>query len=38
VEAFFVVVTACVLLGFAAWAVVALRHVLTLSDRRPGDD
>jgi hypothetical protein len=38
VEVFFVVVTACVLLGFAAWAVVALRQVLTLCDRRPGDD
>jgi len=38
VEAFFVVVTACVLLGFGVWALVALRRVLTVSDRRPGGD
>jgi hypothetical protein len=36
-EVFFVVLTACVLLGFGAWALLAVRHVLTLSGRRPGD-
>jgi len=38
VEAFFVVVTACVLLAVGVWALVALRHLLTLTDRRPGDE
>jgi hypothetical protein len=43
VEAFFVVVTACVLLGVGIWALVAKRHLLTFTDpdptqRRPGDD
>jgi hypothetical protein len=38
VEAFFVAVTACVLLGLATWALVASRRLLTLTDRRSGDD
>jgi hypothetical protein len=43
VEAFFVVVTACVLLGVGVWALAAVRRLLTLShpdptQRRPGDD
>jgi hypothetical protein len=43
VEAFFVVVSACVLLGVGVWALVAVRHLLTMtrpdpSQRRPGDD
>jgi hypothetical protein len=41
VEAFFVVVTACVLLGVGVWALVALRRLVSLTDstqRRPGDD
>jgi hypothetical protein len=37
VEAFFVVVMACVLLGVGAWALVAMRHLLSLADRRSGD-
>jgi hypothetical protein len=36
-EVFLVVLTACVLLAFGAWALVALRHVLTLSGSRSGD-
>jgi hypothetical protein len=38
VEAFFVAVTVCVLLAVAVWALVAARRLLTLTDRRPGDD
>jgi hypothetical protein len=38
VEAFFVVVTACVLLGVGIWALVATRHLLTFTDRSRGDD
>jgi hypothetical protein len=38
VEAFFVVVTACVLLGVGIWALVAMRHLLTFTDRSRGDD
>jgi hypothetical protein len=38
VEAFFVVVTACVLLGVGVWALAAMRHLFTLTDRRSGDD
>jgi hypothetical protein len=38
VEAFFVVVMAGVLLGVGLGAVAAARHLLTLSDRRPGED
>jgi hypothetical protein len=38
VEAFFVVVMACVLLGVGIWALVAKRHLFTFTDRRPGDD
>jgi hypothetical protein len=43
VEAFFVAVTAAVLLALAAWALVAARHLLDVtrpdpSQRRPGDD
>jgi len=38
VEAFFVVVTACVLLGVGIWALVAVRHLFTFTDRNPGDD
>ncbi|WP_281273642.1 hypothetical protein [Nocardioides pocheonensis] len=42
-EAFFVAVTVAVLLGFALWALLAARHLLTLTapdptQRRPGDD
>jgi hypothetical protein len=38
VEAFFVVVMACVVLGVAIGALVAMRHLFTFTDRRPGDD
>jgi hypothetical protein len=38
VEAFFVVVMACVLLGVGVWALTAMRHLLNLTDRRSGDD
>jgi hypothetical protein len=38
VEAFFVIVMAGVLLGVGVWALVAMRHLLTLTHRRPGDD
>jgi hypothetical protein len=43
VEAFFVVVSACVLLGVGIWALAAMRHLFTLTQpdstqRRPGDD
>jgi hypothetical protein len=38
VEAFFVVVMAVVLLGVGVWALAAMRHLFTLTDRRPGDD
>jgi hypothetical protein len=38
VEAFFVVVTACVLLGVAVWALVSVRRLFTLTDRPTGDD
>jgi hypothetical protein len=43
VEAFFVVVMACALLGVGVWALVAARHVFTFThtdstQRRPGDD
>jgi hypothetical protein len=38
VEAFFVVVMACVLLGVGIWALVAMRHLFTFTDRRSGDD
>lgn len=37
VEAFFVVVMAAVLLGIALGALAAIRHLLTLSDRRTGE-
>jgi hypothetical protein len=37
-EAFFVVVLAGVLLGVGAWALLAVRRLLALTDRRPGDD
>jgi hypothetical protein len=38
VEAFFVVVMAGVLLAVGVWAVTAMRHLFTFTDRRPGDD
>jgi hypothetical protein len=47
VEAFFVVVMACVLLGVAIWALAAMRHLFRFtqhdsaqhdSTRRSGDD
>jgi hypothetical protein len=42
VEAFFVVVMACALLGVGVWALTAMRHLFTFTDtdssqRRPGD-
>jgi hypothetical protein len=37
-EVFFVVVTAGALLGVGIWALLATRHLFTLTDRRPGDD
>jgi hypothetical protein len=42
VEAFFVAVLACLLLGVGLWALVAIRHLFTLTrpdstQRRPGD-
>jgi hypothetical protein len=37
-EAFFVVVMACVLLGVGIWALTAVRHLLTFTNRRSGDD
>jgi hypothetical protein len=38
VEAFFVVVLACVLLGVGIGALVAVRRLLALTDRRSGDE
>ena len=38
VEAFFVIVTAAVVLAVGAVALVAVRRLLALTDRRPGDD
>jgi len=37
VEAFFVIVTAVAVLAVGAWALVAVRRLLTLTDR-PGDE
>jgi len=38
VEAFLVVALACVLLGLALAALMAARHLLAHTARRPGDD
>jgi hypothetical protein len=38
VEAFFVAVTACLVLGVGVWALAAMRHLSTFTDRRAGDD
>jgi hypothetical protein len=38
VEAFFVIVTAAVVLAVGAVALVAVRRLLVFTDRRPGDD